>query len=104
MEIEKKSEQKFTRSEIIEKIETFEVLKRLNETEDFKRFKKVYIDEQTEALVGLLSSETIGSVERQFAIEKLIGVNNLKTFLDNISENLKKTKSYLEEAQAEGIE
>lgn len=75
-----------------------EVVKRLNDNPDFLEFRKLYIDEQIKDLTEVLVSESIGHPIRQQNIEKIIGVNNLKFFLDKIVfENKESAEMYLKD-------
>lgn len=75
-----------------------EIVKRLNENSDFIAFKKFYIDEQVKDLTEVLISESIGHPIRQQNIEKIIGINNLKFFLDEIvKKNKESAEMYLKD-------
>lgn len=75
-----------------------EVLKRLNENSDFKAFKKFYIDEQIKDLTEVLISETIGHPIRQQNIERIIGVNNFKLFVEEtVEKNAESANMYLKD-------
>lgn len=85
----------------LKKIEQFEILKRLNETDDFNFFKKIYITERLEEATKVLNTSTLGTVMRQQAIEEIIGINNLKLFLDSIDEELTSYRNALKELNTE---
>lgn len=75
-----------------------EVVKRLNDNPDFIEFKKFYIDEQIKDLTKVLVSESIGHPIRQQNIEKIIGINNLELFLDEIVvKNKESAEMYLKD-------
>lgn len=85
----------------LKKIEQFKILKRLNETDDFKLFKKIYIDERLEDAIKFLNTATLGTASRQQAIEEIIGLNNLRFFLESIDNELTSYKSSLDALNAE---
>lgn len=79
-------------------IDFAEVVKRLNDNSDFKAFKKFYIDEQINDLTQVLVSESLGHPIRQQNIERIIGINNFKLFVEEtVNANKESAESYLKE-------
>lgn len=87
----------WTEDECKELIAVEEAVKRLNNNSDFQLFKQQYIDKQRKVWEKHLVSFTLGSKERQEAIERLIGIGNLENYLDTREELSKKAKMYLDD-------
>ena len=86
----------WTEEDCKELISVAEAIKRLNANDDFQLFKQQYIEKQRKDWERNLVSSTLGSRERQEAIERLIGIGNLETYLESRDSIAEQAKRYLE--------